>query len=112
MSENDLPLMILDCICFAGSLALMFVPLSKKRIRDCWAKAVFFLVGLIGAISYGLKFILDMHWLVLGSHNSYEFHLWFNSTRGLLIGWLTALFFSGQVYGRKLPENEHLKSKV
>ena len=102
--NNQMVSIIMDCVYIAGSTILMFVPLSNKRIRERWAKAIFFVVGLIGVICYSVNFILNMRWVVISSHNSYEFYRWFNFVNGLLLGWLTALFFSGQAFGKKLPK--------
>ena len=110
--NNQLVSVIMDCVFVVGSIALMFVPFSKVRVRDSWAKAIFFAIGFIGAICYTVNLTLNMRWLVISSHNSYEWFRWLTFINGLLLGLLAALIFSGQVNGRKHPENEHLKSNL
>ena len=106
--NNELVQVVLDCVVIVGCTVLMFVPFSNDRVRDRWAKIVTFAIGLVGVICYSTYLMLDMHWLVLNSHSSYEVYRQLSFANGLLLGWLTALVISGQVFRRKPPENEHL----
>jgi hypothetical protein len=103
MGNNPLPLLILDCIVIAGSVYLVFVPFVSRRIRDRWAKRLLFAVGLIGVVCYTMKFALHSHWLVVSPLIGYRLGDFLSFINGVLLGWATAVFFSGQVIGKKVP---------
>ncbi len=107
MNQNvDLVEVILDFVFISGSLVLVFVPLDKKRIRECWAKSLFVIGGLVGITTHVIKFMLDCHWLTLIWKTDYAVYkfIWYGN--GLLLGFLFALIFSGQLIGIKPQEKE------
>jgi hypothetical protein len=101
MNQNaDLVGVILDCIIIAGCLFLLFIPLEKKRVRARWANYLLIATGLIGIAVHLVQFMLDMQWLLLGKNAD----LILRFVDGILVGFLLALLFSGQLSGTKRQE--------
>jgi hypothetical protein len=100
--NNPLVILVVEAIAITGFVCLVFLPFISKRIRPRWAKGLFFAIGLIGIACYSMKFALNAHWLVVSASNSYRLLDFLSFINGLLLGWTTALFFSGQVMGKRI----------
>jgi hypothetical protein len=103
MNQNvDLVGVIFDCIIIARCVFVLFIPLNKKRIRESWASCLLVATGFIGIVNHFVQLALHIHWRLLGKNAD------FISTElrfvgGILVGFLFALFFSGQLNGTKRP---------
>lgn len=85
----------LDCIALLGSGCLAFVSLSKRNERKRWARNLLFATALVGLLAYSIKFMRDMCWLSLGQNLNFDSYYFF--VNGWLVGWLTALCWSGEI---------------
>ena len=104
MNQNvDLIGVVFDCIIIAGCVFVVFVPLNKKRIRESWANCLLVATGLIGIANHVVQLALQIHWLLLGKDADF-INTELRFVDGILVGFLFALFFFGQLSGTKRPE--------
>jgi hypothetical protein len=93
---------VLAVIITVACVFCIFVPLSRKRQRARWAKLLFVAVGVLGLGYIAASVGSERGWFVL-THSAVEpFLRLLQFTRGLLIGLLLALLFSGEVLGKKV----------
>ena len=110
--HDKLWVLIPDAIIMAASVFIGFLPYIDKRDRARWARIVLIATGVMGFISYGLDFTLNMHHFPIRppiGHMLYRLHVMVN---GWLCGWLSALLFSGQMLGKIPPKREHRSEDI
>ena len=95
-----------DIVQIVGFAILVFAPFSKRRIRADWAKLVFVLGSAIGIIEGSVNLVWDLGYFSLSAKGSQLLEDYLSMTGGLLLGFLFALIFSGQLTGKKLPPNK------
>ncbi|MGA2029732.1 MAG: hypothetical protein ABSG87_06645 [Verrucomicrobiota bacterium] len=104
MNQNiDIIGVILDCVIFAGSACIICFPLDKKRIRARWANFLFVATGLIGILVHVVWLAYDMRWIMLDGNAGSAIRMELHFVNGILVGFLLALIFSGQLRGIKRP---------
>lgn len=92
---------VLDWVIITGCVFLIFYAFDNRRIRARWASCILIASGLIGVAAHVLSLMLDMHWLMLSRQADYGFHVGYFTVNGIILGWLFALIFSGQLSGSK-----------
>ena len=96
-------LIIFHSIQIIGFAILIFPAFDKKRIRAPWAKLVFVLVSIIGVAKAFVQLGIDFSWFTVSHGAGYLLNDYVSMTGGLLVGFLFALIFSGQLNGKKQP---------
>ena len=103
MNANNL---ITNYIIMAGSAYLFWKSFDKSRTRERWAKLAFAVCGVIGILCG----VVVMAWLngrfALGKNDAIQLERYLSFGRGLVIGLLLSLIFSGQLMGAKRTNQE------
>lgn len=93
--------LLAEAVLIAGFIFCMFVPFARKRLRARWAKLLFCGIGVVGLVYTFAEITLDKGWFALTqSHTEFLRHQ-LHFVRGLLLGALLSLLFSGQARGIK-----------
>lgn len=90
------------CIFTVGFTVCLLVPFARKRRRAVWAKFVFAGVGIVGLAYSAAYAAYIQRWLVFPSPTDAVFANRLQFVRGLLMGLLLALVFSGEALGKKI----------
>ena len=94
-------LIILHIIYLIGAVCFIVFPFDRSRVRDWWARWVFWAVAALVLVLAVNGFASDLKLL--------PYHM-LTGIRGFVLGLLFTLIVSGQLGGRKISTNEHVVS--
>ena len=96
-------LIILDSIQIVGFAIFIFPLFDKKRIRAPWAKLVFLLASIIGIAKAFAQLAMNFGLFTVSHEANQLVSDYISMASGVLLGFIFALVFSGQLNGKKQP---------
>lgn len=90
----------------AGGVLLAFAPFDRKHMRSAWARVTFALSALLLLFVGTSELLRHYHVWGLSPQMEYGFSHTLAVVLGVVLGFLLALGFSGELRGRKLASNE------
>src|SRR5437868_6161050 len=90
----------------AGGLLLAFVPFDRTHTRSRWAQIVFLLTALLLLFVGTSELLQHYHVWTLSAQLEHGFSHTLAVLRGVVLGFLLALAFSGELAGRKISGDQ------
>ena len=90
----------------AGGVLLAFAPFERKRTRSPWARATFLLTAFVLLFIGTSELLRHYRIWTLSPQIEHGFSHTLAVLRGVVLGFLVALAFSGELAGRKLASDE------
>ena len=94
--------LVMPSVVIAGSVIFAFVPFDRERIRERWAKWVFAAGATIGIVDGATELAWNLAWFELNSEASSQLGGLLSFGRGMFLGLILSLVFSGQLTGKKI----------
>src|SRR5690348_3916660 len=93
-----------DLLLLIGCTLFAFLGGDRRRIREPWAKKVFYICAGVGGAIAIVGLAWDLAWFRLGSEASQRLDSCLALVAGTLLGLLLALILSGQLLGKPRVE--------